>query len=386
MENPAPHTQLINWDVAGGTAARLAGPGPKLTAGQVEHVVEDLRAKADASVEHVHRITGLEAARDLRDSTVLVVDRGTWAHANVQSFQALLAPAMEKLVAAQAGKMSPAAVAVGGGAAGVELGGILAFLSSKVLGQYDPFAGLGTGGAAGAGPSGGRLLIVAPNVVEIERELHVEPEDFRLWVCLHEQTHRVQFAAAPWLRGHLQETIAQMTGGLLDTEGGLAGRLKSAAEGAMSALGRGRRDQGTTAGPGPGAGSSTGLLAVLQDPEGQALLSHLTAVMSLLEGHANVVMDAVDASIVPTVKTIRQRFNARGGNRGPVETWIRRFLGLEAKMRQYRDGQHFVDAVVREIGMDGFNAVWERVGNLPTEHEIHHPREWIDRVAGQPAS
>ncbi|WP_372699645.1 zinc-dependent metalloprotease [Arthrobacter sp. JSM 101049] len=380
MQTPATNTQLINWDVAGGTAARLVGPGPKLTAGQIGVVVEDLRAKADASVEHVHRITGLEAARDLRDSTVLVVDRGTWARANVQSFQALLAPAIQKLVAAQSGKMSPAAVAVGGGAAGVELGGILAFLSSKVLGQYDPFAGLGEG------PSGGRLLIVAPNIVEIERELHVDPADFRLWVCLHEQTHRVQFAAAPWLRGHLQETIAQMTGGLLDAEGGLAERLKSAAQGAMSAIGRGRRDQGTTPEPGSGAPSSTGLLSVLQDPEGQALLSHLTAVMSLLEGHANVVMDAVDASIVPTVKTIRQRFNARGGNRGPVETWIRRFLGLEAKMRQYRDGQRFVDAVVRAIGMDGFNAVWERVENLPTEHEIHHPREWIDRVAGQPAS
>lgn len=379
METSATNTQLINWDIAGGTAERLVGPGPKLGAAGIGAVVEDLRAKADASVEHVHRITGLKAARDLRDSTVLVVDRGTWARANVQSFQALLAPAMEQLVASQSGKMSPSAVAVGGGAAGVELGGILAFLSSKVLGQYDPFAGLGDG------PAGGRLLIVAPNIVEIERELHVDPDDFRLWVCLHEQTHRVQFAAAPWLRTHLQETIAQMTGGLLDAPGSLAERIKSAGADAMSALTGKRQDAGTTAGPDPDAASSTGLLSVLQDSEGQALLSHLTAVMSLLEGHANVVMDAVDASIVPTVKTIRQRFNARGGNRGPIETWIRRFLGLEAKMRQYRDGQRFVDAVVREIGMEGFNAVWERVENLPTEHEIHHPQEWIHRVAGQPA-
>lgn len=380
METSAPNTQLINWDVAGGTAERLVGPGPKLTARQIDAVVADLRAKADASVEHVHRITGLDAARDLRDSTVLVVDRGTWARANVQSYQGLLAPAMERLVASQKGKMSPATVAVGGGAAGVELGGILAFLASKVLGQYDPFAGL-----LGGGPAGGRLLLVAPNIVEIERELHVEPEDFRLWVCLHEQTHRVQFAAAPWLRDHLQETIAQMTGGLLDAPGGLAERLKAAGQDAMAAINAKRRKGTTAAGADAEAPSSTGLLSVLQDPEGQALLSHLTAVMSLLEGHANVVMDAVDASIVPTVKTIRQRFNARGGNRGVVETWIRRFLGLEAKMRQYRDGQRFVNAVVREIGMEGFNAVWERVENLPTEHEIHHPREWIDRVATHPA-
>lgn len=376
METSAPNTQLINWDVAAGTAARLVGPGPKLTARQIDAVVADLRTKADASVGHVHRITGLEAARDLRDSTVLVVDRGTWARANVQSYQGLLAPAMEQLVASQQGKMSPATVAVGGGAAGVELGGILAFLSSKVLGQYDPFAGL-----LGSGPAGGRLLLVAPNIVEIERELHVEPEDFRLWVCLHEQTHRVQFAAAPWLRDHLQETIAQMTSGLMDAPGSLADRLKAAGQDAMASIGAKRRQGTTAAGTSADQPSSAGLLSVLQDPEGQALLSHLTAVMSLLEGHANVVMDAVDSSIVPTVKTIRQRFNSRGGSRGPVETWIRRFLGLEAKMRQYRDGQRFVGAVVDEIGMDGFNAVWERVENLPTEREIHQPGEWIARVA-----
>ncbi|WP_417220246.1 zinc-dependent metalloprotease [Arthrobacter sp.] len=381
METSATSTQLINWDVAGGTAERLVGPGPKLTAAQIGGVVADLRAKADASVEHVHRITGLDAARDLRDSTVLVVDRGTWARANVQSYQGLLAPAMERLAASQKTKMSPAAVAVGGGAAGVELGGILAFLSSKVLGQYDPFSGL-----LGDGPAGGRLLLVAPNIVEIERELHVDPQDFRLWVCLHEQTHRVQFAAAPWLRNHLQDTIAEMTGGLLDAPGGFAERLKTAAQDAMAAFNAKRRQRTTAPGTSVDETPSTGLLSVLQDPEGQALLSHLTAVMSLLEGHANVVMDAVDASIVPTVKTIRQRFNARGGSRGPVDAWIRRFLGLDAKMRQYRDGQRFVNAVVREIGMDGFNAVWERVENLPSEHELHHPREWIDRVAPHPAA
>ncbi|MDN5823807.1 MAG: zinc-dependent metalloprotease [Micrococcaceae bacterium] len=375
MGTSATNTQLINWDAAGTTAERLARPGPKLDSGQIDTVVEDLRVKADASVEHVHRITGLEAARDLRDSTVLVVDRGTWARANVQSFEGLLAPAMERLLASQEGRMSPAAIAVGGRTAGVELGGILAFLASKVLGQYDPFAGL-----LGGGPSGGRLLIVAPNIVEIERELKVDPADFRLWVCLHEQTHRVQFAAAPWLRAHLQETIAEMTGSLMDSPGGLAERLKAAGQDAMASLGRKGQDAGTTAGAPAGPQSSAGLLSALQDPEGRALMSHLTAVMSLLEGHANVVMDAVDSSIVPSVKTIRQRFNARGGNRGAIETWMRRFLGLEAKMRQYRDGQRFVGAVVDQVGMEGFNLVWEHAGNLPTEHEIHHPREWIERV------
>lgn len=372
MDTPSAPLRLINWELAAGTAARLASPGPKLTPAEAAAVVDDLRRHAEESVGHVHRITRLEAARDLRDSQVLVVDRATWARANVQSFEALLEPAMRHLAETKGDKLGPNAALLGGTVTGAEMGTILAFLSSKVLGQYDPFAGLLRPDVS----AGGRLLLVAPNIVEIERDLNVEPADFRLWVCLHEQTHRVQFASAPWLRDHLRENIGKLTGGLFDKADGLGERLKAAAREAIEA--RAGRADGTT----PEPGSGPGLLAAIQDPEDRAVMSHLTAVMSLLEGHANVVMDAVDASIVPSVKTIRQRFNNRGANRGALETWLRRFLGLEAKMRQYADGQRFVSAVVDRIGMDGFNAVWEGPQNLPTEHELHHPEEWISRVAG----
>jgi coenzyme F420 biosynthesis associated uncharacterized protein len=122
------------------------------------------------------------------------------------------------------------------------------------------------------------------------------------------------------------------------------------------------------------------ILDLLQDPEEKESISHLTAVMSLLEGHANVVMDAVDASIVPTVKTIRQRFNDRGKDRGIMEKFIRNLLGLDAKMRQYSDGAKFVRAVVDVAGMDGFNRVWESRENLPTEPEIHDAKLWVERM------
>ncbi|MGJ9404392.1 zinc-dependent metalloprotease [Arthrobacter sp. KK5.5] len=380
METSTTPVRLINWELAAGTAARLSTPGPKLTPAEAADVVADLRRHADESVGHVHRITGLEAARDLRDSQVLIVDRASWARANVHSFEALLEPVLRRLAETKRDQLDAGSVAVGATVTGAEMGSILAFLSSKVLGQYDPFAALMRAGIA----PGGRLLLVAPNIVEIERELNVEPADFRLWVCLHEQTHRVQFASAPWLRDHLRESIGQLTGGLFDKADGFGDRLRAAARAAVeSRVGRDRRDEGTTPEPGSGAG----LLSVIQDPEDRAVMSHLTAVMSLLEGHANVVMDAVDASIVPSVKTIRQRFNDRGANRGALETWLRRFLGMEAKMRQYADGQRFVSAVVRRIGMDGFNVVWEGPENLPTERELHHPDEWISRVAGiEPSS
>lgn len=356
---------LINWDLAASTAARLAPAGPVLSEAAMGEAVDSLRRLADVSVEHVHQITGLEAARDLRDSSVLVVDRASWAKANTQSFAVMLKPAMEKMLESRRGTLSPGAASVSGAITGSQLGAVLAFLSSKVLGQYDPFAALAEGSTA---PAGGRLLLVAPNIVAVERELNVAPEDFRLWVCLHEQTHRVQFAAAPWLRHHMLEQIDELSVHLLGNVDSLMERATAAA--------RSLKDR-TASGNTPGRGA---ILDLLQDPEEKAAISHLTAVMSLLEGHANVVMDAVDASIIPSVKTIRQRFNDRGKDRGVIEKFIRSLLGLDAKMRQYSDGARFVRAVVDVAGMEGFNRVWESADHLPTEPEIHDAKLWLDRM------
>lgn len=366
MESSEQTPSLINWELAASTAARLAPPGPVLTPTQIAQAVDNLRHMADASVPHVHEITRLESARDLRDSHVLVVDRASWSKANTQSFAVMLQPALKQMIENRRGPaLSPAAASVSGTITGSQLGAVLAFLSSKVLGQYDPFAALAPESKA---PPAGRLLLVAPNIISVERELNVDPDDFRLWVCLHEQTHRVQFAAAPWLRHHMLAEIEKLSAQLLGNVDSLMERATAAA--------KSLRDR--TAGDSmPRRGA---ILDLLQNPEEKASISHLTAVMSLLEGHANVVMDAVDASIVPSVKTIRQRFNARGQDRGVIEKFVRSLLGLDAKMRQYSDGAKFVRAVVDVAGMDGFNRVWESVDNLPTEVEIHDAKQWLERM------
>lgn len=365
--------RMINWELAANTAATLVGAGPKLSPAQIAEVVADLRIKADAAVEHVHRITGLEAAKDLRDSQVLIVDRPGWARANVHSFEAMLDPAMKSLAESRGAKISETTQVLSSTATGVEMGAILAFLSSKVLGQYDPFAGL----LREEVPSGGRLVLVAPNIVAIERELKVDTSDFRLWVALHEQTHRVQFAAAPWLREHLRGKISELLASLLAEPEALGQRIKAAA----GSLTGGNSKTENVQVPAEETESSLGLLSALQNSEQKEILSHVTAVMSLLEGHANVVMDAVDSSIVPTVKTIRQRFGGRGKDRSPLEKWIRKMLGMDAKMRQYADGQRFVNKAVALVGMETFNKVWERVENLPTETELHHPEQWAARIS-----
>lgn len=370
---------LVNWELAAKTAANLAPAGPDLSGSEISAAVENMRLMAERSVPHVHEISQLDAARDLHDSEVLVVDRASWAKANTQSFSVMMDPILRALAAkaaetAKGPSLGGSGAAVSATVTGAQLGGVLAFLSSKVLGQYDPFAALSPSASPTQQASGGRLLLVAPNIITVERELKVDPSDFRLWVCLHEQTHRVQFAAAPWLRHHMLAEIEKL-GSLLvgDTENLGERLLQSAKE-----LGSKRRSPG---GSGEAGGHSRGgILDLLQDPAQKASLSHITAVMSLLEGHANVVMDGVDRSIVPTVRTIRQRFNSRGKDRGIIEKFIRNLMGLDAKMRQYTDGARFVRETVKIAGMDGFNNVWARAENLPREEEIHNARLWVERM------
>lgn len=380
---------MVNWDLAARTAASLAPAGPALTGSEISEAVEKLRAAADKSVPYVHEISRLEAARDLHDSEVLVVDRASWAKANTQSFAVMMDPVLRAVAAKQSQPAQGTRPAQGAGAdrpssggagtalsatvTGAQLGGALAFLSSKVLGQYDPFAAMAPTATERAQASGGRLLLVAPNIITVERDLKVDPADFRLWVCLHEQTHRVQFAAAPWLRHHMLGEIEKLGALLVGDSENFGERLLQSAK----QLGRPGARSKDAALQDPSRG---GVLDLLQNPDQKAALSHLTAVMSLLEGHANVVMDGVDQSIVPTVRTIRQRFNSRGKDRGAMEKFFRNLLGLDAKMRQYRDGAKFVRDAVAMVGMDGFNNVWTQAENLPTEPEIHNARLWVERM------
>ncbi|MCK6091034.1 zinc-dependent metalloprotease [Micrococcus endophyticus] len=378
-DRTGPAAQPVDWAFAARTAAALAPAGPRFTPREAAREAAGLRAAAEASVPHVHRLTGLAAAEDLRDSQVLVVDRPTWSASATGSFATMLEPTFAHLRATRPKEYQAALTPVARHATALEMGGILAWLSGKVLGQYDPFAG----------PAGGRLLLNAPSVAQARTEINVDPADFRLWVCLHEQTHRVQFAAAPWLRGHLQEQITVLASGLFDKAESLPERLRSALS-AANPLGRGGAPgaqgapgSGEAAGDDGASARGSGLLGAIQDEEDRARLSHVTAVMSLLEGHANVVMDGVDASVVSSVKTIRRRFEDRADRRSPLDRMLRRLLGMDAKMAQYRDGQRFVSAAVAELGMAGFNVVWDAPELLPTEDELHHPERWTARVRAE---
>jgi coenzyme F420 biosynthesis associated uncharacterized protein len=249
-----------------------------------------------------------------------------------------------------------------------------------VLGQFDPFYSApalppgptarpmpGVTAAPPATATAGRLLLVAPNIVHVESELHVDPTDFRLWVCLHEETHRVQFTAVPWMREHIHGEIARLVETVDVDPSRLAGLLGEGVK-RIGDLVRGEDE--------------VSLLDLVQTPEQKEVVDRITGVMSLLEGHADVVMDGVGPSVIPSVATIRRKFNQRRKGTSTLDRVLRRLLGLDAKMAQYRNGAAFVRAVTDQVGMDGFNAVWATPEHLPSKAEIGDPEAWVARVHG----
>ena len=333
---------LVDWDLAVAIGAKLAPRGPQLPPGDVYGAVADLARFAEQAVPAVAEATHLYVPAD---GQIRVVDRQGWIAANVRSMGRALGPVLSRLDE----KEPPALVrSIGERATAVELGGVLAWLSGKVLGQYDVFG------------DPAQLLLVAPTIVQVERSLGVASDDFRLWVCLHEETHRAQFGAVPWLRDHLLGLVASFA----EVSDLSAGEMLRALARAVNAL---RQPAGS-------------LVEAVQTPAQREVFGRITAFMSLLEGHADVIMDAVGPEVVPSVDLIRQRFTKRREEPSPADALARRVLGLDAKLRQYSDGAKFVRMIIDVRGVDGFNAVWSSPETLPTMTEIGQPRLWLERV------
>lgn len=383
---------VVRWGVAVSTAKTLASAGPKASTTAAIGIVEDIRDHALAAEQHVENITGLHVVSSLKDSQVLVVDRPGWAVASVSGYREMLGAPLDAALMKRFPKGLPLTLKMGGYGVGAEVGSLVAFLASHVLGQFDPYS------TTAAAPAG-RLLLVAPNIVETERKLKADPADFRLWVALHEQTHRVQFAAAPWLRDVLSEQVGILASGLVNRHKG-KDRKESTLRARISALGSvARRDnpgsvsddaEPATAATAPSVGGEgveesgkdgqSGLLTVITGEAERAALSRITAIMSLLEGHANVVMDSVDRTVIPTVAKIRKRFDQRGSTRSTLQKLLMKVIGMDAKQAQYRDGSTFVRAAVDALGMEGFNVIWRSPEHLPTEKELHAPETWVQRM------
>jgi coenzyme F420 biosynthesis associated uncharacterized protein len=336
--------RTVDWSFAATVGQRLARPGPPSTDYTRRQVVDNLATAAKAAEPPVRDVTGLHTDGVVPEARI--VDRSGWIRAAAESMRAMTG-----------GTDKPRGV-ISGRVTGAQTGALLAFVSSGILGQYDPFN------------DDGVLLLVYPNVIAVERQLRVEPSDFRLWVCLHEVTHRVQFTANPWLSGYMSTALGVLTQESGEDVARVLGRLADFA-----------RSRGDSSSDDPHSQGILGLLRAVQSEPQREALDQMLVLGTLLEGHADHVMDAVGPVVVPSVATIRSRFDERRHRKQPpLQRLLRVLLGIDAKLSQYTRGKAFVDHVVNRVGMERFNTVWTGPDTLPRPIEIEYPQRWIDRV------
>lgn len=348
-------SEAISWDVVRRVAARVAdvkGAGEGYQQASLQSHFDELTAQAE---ELVGETTGLRSLAG--PARVRVTDRAGWVTANVASFQRLLRPVIDRL--APRLTVGPLA-SVGRVAAGVQVGTILGWMSTRVLGQYDLLL------VEEERPEEQDIVYyVGPNIVDLERRFGFPPKQFRLWLALHEVTHRAQFTGVPWMREHFLALVEKGIGGIDPDPRRLVEAFKTAAGQVW-------------AGTNPLADG--GLLNLVAGPEQRAVIDELQSLMSLLEGHGDVVMDRAGAAAIPSAgrfsRVLRERRNQA---RGPARI-LQQLIGLEAKMRQYQQGEEFIAAVEAVGGLELFDRVWRGADWLPTMEEVRDPPRWVRRV------
>ena len=341
--------RLLDWDAAARIGSGIAGAGtlqPPDRRG-LERDLAEVLGEADTLVGG---LTGLRLTGP--PSRPWVMTRAEWVAQNLRAFEQLLEPVTQRLLGDRLG--GPTAP-IRRGVLAFQLGGVVGYLGRKVLGQYDLFQ-----------PADDRELLyfVGDNLVELERRFRFPKRDFRLWISLHEVTHRFQFEGVPWIREYLFGLVDEYLATLdLDPR-----KL-------LDALRRAREEARRS-----GRWRELGIVSLLMTPEQRDTFRKMQALMSLLEGHGNFVMDHLGAEHVRGAERMRRALHERR-HRAGWNRLVQRAVGIEMKVRQYDLGERFVARAVELSGHEGFARVWERAENLPLLEEIGRPERWVERVA-----
>ena len=362
-DRPAPDP--VDWALAERVARRFAGREPLATSYLSRSLRPDFDAVTTEAEDLVAAHTGLRAPGPASAS---VLDRRGWVSANVASMRRMLAP----LTARISERMSRSPVApVGRRIAGTEMGVLLGYLAQRVLGQYDLLVpDDAEPGDRSNGADGDAVYYVGPNVLVLEKRYAFPPRDFRRWIALHEVTHRAQFTGVPWLKGHFLSLVERSLT-MVDPD---PRRLVQAMVRAADEIRRGRNplDEG-------------GLVGLLASPEQRGVLAEVQALMSLLEGHGNAVMNALGREYVGGQERMARILQARRRARGLAGV-LHKVLGIDSKMRQYEIGEAFVAGVEQAGGPRAIDAAWRGPESLPTAEELTQPENWLARVGAGAAT
>ena len=338
----------LDWDLARRTAHRLARRSPFERSYLCGSLHSDVQSAAVKSDRLIGEVTGLVPAGP---SSIRVVSRAEWIDVNLASLRGLAEPITRRI--AKRGGSTLAAKS-----AALQVGSLLGWVSRRVLGQYVV--------ALTPDCPDDVVYVVAPNMLELEKRFGFAPAQFRLWVVLHEICHRAQFTGVAWMGDHFRSMVDELT--------------SSVAVDSHQLMTEVRRNLKASHGLPEG-----GLPELLLGPERIGLLHKMQAMMSLLEGHAEVVMSRAAPSEVPDADRFHRVLQQRRTEAG-MGGVARKLLGFDAKMRQYESGATFVRGVENAVGKVGFNAIWAAPSHLPTLEEIAQPQAWVTRIGASPAS
>jgi coenzyme F420 biosynthesis associated uncharacterized protein len=346
----------VDWATARRVARFVAGRDPLADSYLAASLQTDFDALTVRAEEVVAGYTGLRAPGHV---SARVLDRRDWVESNITSMRSLLDPLMQRFGSRLVNNpFAPVSRRV----AATELGGLLGYLAQRVLGQYDLLVPDDAGAPSG-GP-GDAVYYVGANILSLEKRFAFRPADFRLWIAIHEVTHRAQFTGVPWMRGYFLGLVRDALD-MVDPDPRTMLRAVSSAVDEMRA-GRNPLDEG-------------GLVGLFASPAQRGVLGQVTALMSVLEGHGNVVMDDLGREHVAGQERMSRVLSQRrkiGGLTGVLH----KLLGIEQKMKQYEVGEGFVRGVYDLAGRRAFDAVWEAPANLPTVAELSEPALWLARV------
>jgi coenzyme F420 biosynthesis associated uncharacterized protein len=357
--------RLIEPRVATAVARRMAGDAPSANSYLVDRLRRDLDVAVPRSEELVADVAGISPPSPVRWS---VIGRAQWAEANIGSMEQMIKPLADKVGSRLDSLPFPVRLAQRT-IVSVEMGVLLGYISRRVLGQYDLLVPdeAQTARTRRRHPTGGApLYFVGVNMVETERKLGFVPEEFALWVALHEVTHRFQFAGVPWLKDRFFGLVQSYLSSV-DLDGrALSKRLSTAAKRLAS-----REVPPEERNP----------VYLLSSDEQRVWLDQIQALMAVVEGHGNFVMDTVGAKVIPSFGRMRAAFEGRRKQASAVQRVINNVLGLEMKLRQYELGQEFLERVVAREGQTVLTHLWADPSHLPTMSELRSPDLWLTRVA-----
>lgn len=345
----------VDWSLAAPVASRVAG---RYLLAETYHIAAMRKTMPGVVHRAAALVTEETGLLTPGDPEVLVVTRGQWAERNLATFSHLLAPIeakiAERLEDSAAGGVLPA---IARRIVALETGAILGFLAKRVLGQYEL--------VLPTGDQGDVVALVGANVIALERQQQFRPDEFRMWIALHEATHRAQFVGVPWLRSYFLSLVTELVGSAAPPSPGRLARLVA------EIIEAGRRGKPVI--------DETGLLGLLATPAQREAIDRVQALMSLLEGHGHVVMDRIGARILPSQDRMSSILKARRND--PRTAAFFRLTGMEMKMRQYELGERFIRAVESAAGFPALDRAWSGPEWLPTLVEIDRPELWLQRAA-----